>query len=80
MLKARQNFYKNSKICTKYNEGQISEPINTNKGARHGCGLAPDLFHIYINKATGEQKQTSRNGIQLTYGKRIQTILHEDGQ
>jgi hypothetical protein len=67
-------------MCTKYNEGQISEPINTNKGAKHGCGLAPDLFNIYNNKAMRERKQTSRNSIQPTYGKRIQTILFAEGQ
>jgi hypothetical protein len=34
LLKAIQSLYQNSKISVKYNDGQISEPINTNKGVR----------------------------------------------
>jgi hypothetical protein len=60
--------------------GQISEPINTNKGVRQGCELSPDLFNIYINKAMREWKQTDRNGIQPTSGKKIQTIVYVDDQ
>jgi hypothetical protein len=75
LLKAIQSLYKISKICIKYNEGQTSEPINTNKGVRQGCGLSPALFNIYINKAIKEWKQTTQNGTQLTTGKKIQTIL-----
>jgi hypothetical protein len=40
-LKAIQSLYQNSKICIKYNDGQISEPI---KGMRQGCGVSPELF------------------------------------
>jgi hypothetical protein len=47
------NFKSNTEFL-QYNERQISEPINTNKGARHGCGLAPDLFNIYIDIAMRE--------------------------
>jgi len=31
--------YENSKTHIKYNDGQNSEPINTNKVVRQGCGL-----------------------------------------
>jgi hypothetical protein len=49
LLKALQRLYQNSKICKKkYNDEQISEPINTNKEVRQGCGLSPDLKHILI--------------------------------
>jgi hypothetical protein len=64
----------------KYNDGQISEPINANKGVRQGCGLSSDLFNIYINKAIKEWKQTTQSGIQLGSGKMIQTILYADDQ
>jgi hypothetical protein len=69
--------YKSSEICVKcdYNEGQISEPVSINKGVRQGYGLLPDLFNIYVNKAIKEWKQKSRNGIQLTSGESIQTLL-----
>jgi hypothetical protein len=80
LLKAIQSLYQNSKISIKYNDGQISEPINTNKGVRKGCGLSPDLFNIYINKAIKEWKQTTQSGIQLRSGKMIQTILYADDQ
>jgi RNA binding exosome subunit len=65
---------------SKCNDGQISEPINTNKGVRRGCGLSPDLLYIYINKAMKEWKQTTQSGIQLRSGKIIQTILYADDQ
>jgi len=59
----------------------MSEPINIKKGVRQGCGLSPDLFNIYINNAIKEwKKKTTQNGIQMTSGKRIQTILYADDQ
>jgi hypothetical protein len=36
LLKAIQSLHQNKKISIKYNDGQISEPINTNKGVRQG--------------------------------------------
>jgi hypothetical protein len=75
LLKAIRNLYQNSKISIKYKDGQISEPINTNRGVRQGCGLSPDLLNTYINKAIKEWKQTTQSGIQLRSGKMIQTIL-----
>jgi hypothetical protein len=60
-----QSLHKNLTICIKYNAGQISEPINTNKEVRQVSGL----FNVYINKAIKEWKQTTQNGIQLTIGK-----------
>jgi hypothetical protein len=80
LLKAIHSLYQNSKISIKYNDGQISEPINTNKGVRQGCGLSSDLFNIYINKAIKEWKQTTQSEIQLGSGKMIQTILYVDDQ
>jgi hypothetical protein len=38
------------------------------------------LFNININKAARERKQTARNDIQLTSGKKIQTVLYADDQ
>jgi beta-xylosidase len=38
------------------------------------------LINIYINKDIKEFIQTTQNGIQLTSGKRIQTILYADDQ
>jgi hypothetical protein len=64
----------------KYKEGQISEPINTNKRVRQGCGLSPDLFSIYIKKAIGDWRLAARNGIQSTSGKIMQTIMYADVQ
>jgi hypothetical protein len=66
-----QSLYKNSKICLKYNEGQI----NTSQGVRQGFGLSPDLFNLHINKAVKEWKRTTQNGIQLTTEKKIQTTV-----
>jgi hypothetical protein len=68
------------KISIKYNDGKISESINSNKGVRRGCGLSPDLFNIYINKAIKEWKQTTQSGMQLRSGLMIQTILYADDQ
>jgi len=51
ILKAMQSLHENSKISLKYNCGKISEPVNTNKGVRLGCGLSPDLFILYIIRA-----------------------------
>jgi hypothetical protein len=45
---------------------------------RQGCGLSPDLFSIYINRVIKEWKRTTQNGIQVTSGKVIQTILYAD--
>jgi hypothetical protein len=75
LLKATTSLYQNSKISIKYNDGQISEPINTNKGVRQGCGLSPDLFNIYINKAIKEWKQTTQSGIKLRSGKMTQYYM-----
>jgi hypothetical protein len=63
-------------------DGQISEPMIINKGVRQGCELSPNLFNIYIgiNKAIKEWKQITQNEIQLTSGKRVQTILYSDDQ
>jgi hypothetical protein len=47
---------------------------------RQGCGLSPELFNIYINKVTKEWKQTTQNGIHVTSGKKIQTILYADDE
>jgi hypothetical protein len=44
------------------------------------CGLSPELSNLYINKVIKEWKQTSQNGIQVTSGKVIQTMLHADDQ
>jgi hypothetical protein len=71
LLKVIQSLYQNSKISIKYNDRQISEPINTNKGVRQGCGISPDLFNICINKAINEWKQTTQSGFQLRSGKMI---------
>jgi hypothetical protein len=68
----------NSKICIKYNDGQISEPINVNKGVRQGCGLSPEMFNVCINKVIKVWKQTTQNGIQVASGKVIQTIPDAD--
>jgi hypothetical protein len=38
------------------------------------------MFNVYTNQVVNEWKQTSRNGTQLTSGKRIQTILYADDQ
>jgi hypothetical protein len=57
LQKAIQSLYKNSKICIKYYDGQLSDPVNTNKGVKQGYGLSPDLFNIYINKIIEEWKQ-----------------------
>jgi hypothetical protein len=80
LLKAIQSLYQNSNIHIKYIDGPISEPINANKGVRQGCGLSPELFNIYINRVIQEWKQTTQNGIQVTSGKVIQTILYADDQ
>jgi hypothetical protein len=58
--------YQNSKISIEYNDGQISERINTNKGVRQGCGLSPDLFNRYINKAI---REVSYKGIETNHSK-----------
>jgi hypothetical protein len=78
--KAIQSLYKNSKVCIKYYDGQLSDPINTNKGVKQGWGLSPDLFNIYINKIIKEWKQIVNNGIQLSNKNKIQTILYADDQ
>jgi hypothetical protein len=44
------------------------------------CGLSPELFNLYINRVIQEWKQTTQNGIQVTSGKVIQTILYADDQ
>jgi hypothetical protein len=80
LQKSIQSLYKNSKICIKYYDGQISDPINTNKRVKKGCGLSPDLFNIYINEIIKEWKQTVNNGIQLNNKNKIQTILYADDQ
>jgi hypothetical protein len=46
LLKATHSLYRNSKICLKYNPGQISESISTNRGVRQDCELSRDLFNI----------------------------------
>jgi hypothetical protein len=80
LLKATLSLHQNSKISIKYNYGQISEPINTNKRVGQGCGLSQNLFNLYINTAIKEWKQTTQSGIQLRSGKMIQTILYAADQ
>jgi hypothetical protein len=80
LQKAIQSLYKNLKVCIKYHDRQLSDPINTNKGVKQGCGLSPDLFNIYINKIIKEWKQTVNSGIQLNNKNKIQTILYADDQ
>jgi hypothetical protein len=58
----------------------ISEPIQINKGVRHGCGLSPILFNAYVNKILQEFKMVINKGIQLTNRKIINMILHADDQ
>jgi hypothetical protein len=75
-----QSPYKNKTNCIKYLNGQISEPIITNKGVRQGCGLSPSLFNIYIDRIVKDWKQAVNSGIQLTKSTAIQTILYADDQ
>jgi hypothetical protein len=66
LIRAMQSLYRNSNICIKYLNGQISEPIITNKGVRKGLGLSPSLFKKYIDRIVKDWKQAINNGIQLT--------------
>jgi hypothetical protein len=44
LQKAIQSVYKNSKVYIKYHDGQLSDPINTNKGA----DKAVDYHQTYL--------------------------------
>lgn len=41
------------------NGDKILEPVNMNKDVIQGCGLSPNLFIIYINKAIKEWKHST---------------------
>jgi hypothetical protein len=55
LLNTIKCIYRNMKVRIKFND-DISEPIVINKGVRHGCGLSPVLFNIYINEILQEFK------------------------
>ena len=76
MLNTIRCIYRNTKVRIKFNDG-ISEPVYINKGVRHGCGLSPVLFNIYINKIIQEFKIVTKKGIQLNRNV-VNTILYAD--
>ena len=79
LLNKIKSIYRNTKIRIKFNDA-VSEPIHINKGVRQGCGLAPVLFNIYINKIIQEFKTVIKRGIQLNNRKLVNTMLYADGQ
>jgi hypothetical protein len=80
LLRTTKCIYKNMKVSIKFNDDTISDPVQTNKGVRQGCGLSPILFNTHINKILQEFKMVINKGIQLTNSKIINTILYADDQ
>ena len=79
LLNTIKCIYGNTEVRIKFNDG-ISEPINTNKGIRQGCGLSSVLFNIYINKIIQEFKRVMKKDIQLNNRKLLNTILYAGDQ
>jgi hypothetical protein len=50
LTEAIRSLYKNTEICIKYVNEQISEPITISQSVRQESGLAPNLFSIYGNE------------------------------
>jgi hypothetical protein len=80
LMEAIRSNYKNTKICIRFMDGMISEPITTNKGVRQGCQLSPLLIKIYTNKVIKELKMNVTGGIQLSNHYILNTTLHTDDQ
>jgi hypothetical protein len=78
LIETIKSLYKDMEICMRFTDGQISEPVLTNKVMRQGCGLTPILFNIYINRILKEWKLTVNIGVQLTGNTRLNTTLHAD--